>query len=155
MVKPLTGKTVYLNLASRHLLWTTTWFIRAGVSLPIILLDTRRPQVDRLCDMAQSTHNIVGGTHFPVKPTPRSGPHTMATPTRGPSSFCAPAGRCRCTLIMASDIRSWSPASSLVMPRSYAYVLTQMSASSALSLIISPRKPINLRSKLPLPGEVS
>lgn len=59
----------------------------------------------------------------------------MAIPALGPSFFCAPAGRCRCTSIVASGIRSGSCACLLVMPRSYACVLTQLSASSALSLI--------------------
>jgi hypothetical protein len=97
---------------------------------------------------------VVGGTHFPVKrdtiaqtytrpatrhlatnPFKKSGLRTIATPALGPSFFCAPAGRCRCTSIMASGMRSGSCARLVVMPRSYACVLTQLSASSALSLI--------------------
>jgi hypothetical protein len=75
-----------------------------------------------------------------LKPNPAFVPtqielRTMATAGLGPSFFCAPAGRCRCMSIAASGIRRGCCTRLFVMLRSYACVLTQLSARSALSLI--------------------
>ncbi len=73
----------------------------------------------------------------------------MAIPAEGPSFFTAPEGKCK-WISMGSGCFSGSCARSFVMYRSYAWLLTQLSASSPLSLSTSPRLPVSL--SFPPPG---
>ena len=73
----------------------------------------------------------------------------IAVPALGPSFFCAPAGRCRCTS-MTDGCLNGSCDRVSVIPRSYACRFTNVSASSALSRITSPRLPVVFSA--PLPG---